>query len=203
MCGSNEKAGIVATQGRNNKIFDNFKKNPSIYKQALGVCIGGCACAPVLAAAGLPGRLGPLRLLEELPKDGLELAEDDGGDLEVALQSLCPQPEVLWQARHVDPLSHLREELDKTGGWWDGWRAGRGGYDNITRMLNVIVITVVSNLSLAVRRILVRETQLPSIRPLPTVGVEPFLQAAYREQANQCTTSPCAHACTNTHTNSE
>jgi len=28
------------------------------------------------------------------------------------------------------------------------------------------------------RRILVRETQFPSIRPFPTVGVEPFLQAA-------------------------
>lgn len=154
----------------------------------------------MLAAAGLPGRLGPLRLLEELLEDGLELAEDDGGDLEVALQPLCPHPEVLRQARHVDPLSHLREELDETGGRWDGWRAGRGGYDDITRMLNVIVVIVVSNLSLAVRRILVRETQLPSIRPLPTVGVEPFLQAAYSEQANQWTTSPCAHARTNRQT---
>lgn len=59
-----------------------------------------------------------------------------------------------------------------------------------------------SNLSLAVRRILVRETQLPSIRPLPTVGVEPFLQAAYSEQANQWTTSPCTHenTCRDTHT---
>lgn len=55
-----------------------------------------------------------------------------------------------------------------------------------------------SNLSFAVRRILVRETQLPSIRPLPTVGVEPFLQAAYSEQANQWITSPCAHAHTQT-----
>lgn len=40
-------------------------------------------------------------------------------------------------------------------------------------------------LSFAERRILVRETQLPSITPRPTVGMELFLQAAYREQASQ------------------
>lgn len=42
-----------------------------------------------------------------------------------------------------------------------------------------------THLSLEDLRILVKDTQLPSIRPLPTVGVEPFLQAAYREQASQ------------------
>lgn len=54
----------------------------------------------------------------------------------------------------------------------------------------------VTDLSLAVRRILVRETQFPSINPLPTVGVDPFLQAAYSEQANQWTTSPCTKTAT-------
>lgn len=62
----------------------------------VSVCL--CACAPVFAAAGLPWQLGPLRHLKELSEDGLELAEDDSGDLKVALQPLCPQPEVLWQA---------------------------------------------------------------------------------------------------------
>lgn len=53
-----------------------------------------------------------------------------------------------------------------------------------------------TDLSLEVRRILVRETQFPSINPLPTVGVDPFLQAAYSEQANQWTTSPCTNTTT-------
>lgn len=52
---------------------------------------------------------------------------------------------------------------------------------------------LVTDLSLEERRILVRETQFPSISPLPTVGVDPFLQAAYSEQASQWTTSPCRH----------
>lgn len=60
--------------------------------------LGLCACVPVLAAAGLSRWFGPLRLLEELAEDGLEFAEDDGGDLKVALEPISPQPEVLWQA---------------------------------------------------------------------------------------------------------
>ncbi|PWA13885.1 hypothetical protein CCH79_00019205 [Gambusia affinis] len=54
-----------------------------------------------------------------------------------------------------------------------------------------------SDLSLAQRRILVSETQFPSISPFPTVGVEPFLQAAYSAQASQWTTSPWRHSSRN------
>lgn len=63
--------------------------------------------------------------------------------------------------------------------------------------LSGAVEPTVTDLSLEVRRILVRETQFPSINPLPTVGVDPFLQAAYNEQANQWTTSPCTNTTTN------
>lgn len=50
---------------------------------------------PLLAVSGQPGGLVPLRLLEELPEHWLELAEDDSGDLKVALQSVGPESEVL------------------------------------------------------------------------------------------------------------
>lgn len=70
---------------------------------------------PVLPAAWLPWRLPSLRVLEHVHEDGLELEEDDGGDLEVALQPLHSQPEVLREVGHVGPLPHLGEELDQTG----------------------------------------------------------------------------------------
>lgn len=66
-------------------------------------------------AARLPWRLSSLRVLEHVHEDGLELAEDDGGDLEVALQAVHTLPEVLRQVGHVGPLPHLGEELDETG----------------------------------------------------------------------------------------
>lgn len=75
---------------------------------------------PVFPAAWLPWRLTPLWILKHVHEDGLKLAEDHCGNLEVALQPLHAQPEVLRQVGHVDPLPHFREELDKTG------RTGRG-----------------------------------------------------------------------------
>lgn len=69
---------------------------------------------PVFPAALLPRWLPPLWILKHVHEDGLKLAEDHRGDLEVTLQPLHAQPEVLRQAGHVDPLPHLREELDET-----------------------------------------------------------------------------------------
>lgn len=74
-----------------------------------------CVCVvPVLPAARLPRRLASLWILKHVHEDGLKLAEDHCGNLEVSLQPLHAQPEVLRQVGHVDPLSHLREELDQT-----------------------------------------------------------------------------------------
>lgn len=68
--------------------------------------VGGVTGQPsVLPAAGLAWRRG--RSLkarwaaEHGGKDGLELAEDDGGNLKVALQTLHSQAEVLAQIGHV------------------------------------------------------------------------------------------------------
>ena len=73
----------------------------------------------MLPAAWLSRRLPPLRVLKHVHEDGLKLAEDDGRDLEVPLESIHAQPEVLREARHVGPLPHLREELDQTEGGGD------------------------------------------------------------------------------------
>lgn len=81
------------------------------------MCLG---VVPVFPAARLPWRLAPLRILKHVHEDGLKLAENHSGNLEVALQPLHAQPEVLTQVGHVNPLPHLREELDQTG------RVGKG-----------------------------------------------------------------------------
>ena len=70
---------------------------------------------PVFPAARLPWRLTTLRILKHVHEDGLELAEDDSGNLKVALQPLHAQPEVLREVGHVSPLPHLGEELDQAG----------------------------------------------------------------------------------------
>lgn len=145
-----------------------------------------CVCVvPVLPAARLPRRLPPLRVLKHVHENGLKLAEDDGGDLEVALQPVHPQPEVLRQVRHVGPLPHLGEELDQTV-----TETEPSPEVNPRLLGSGSAEATASDLSLEQRRILVSDTQFPSISPFPTVGVEPFLQAAYSEQASQWTTTP-------------
>lgn len=80
----------------------------------MSVCV--CVCVmPVFPAAWLARRLASLGVLKHVHEDGLELAEDHGGHLKVALQPLHAQPEVLREVGHVGPLPHLREELDQTG----------------------------------------------------------------------------------------
>lgn len=128
MCVSSFKAGsvcvVIRTKLRQilNLTRTKRKKDKWTKSKLCGnLSINVCVCVvPVFPAARLPWRLASLWILKHVHEDGLKLAEDHRGNLEVALQPLYAQPEVLRQVGHVDPLPHLREELDQTG------RTGRG-----------------------------------------------------------------------------
>ena len=84
----------------------------------------------------------------------------------------------------------LNQTLKSSNSWLV---SGSHAFEFATHCLYLAVgedVCCIVYLSFAVRRILVSETQFPSIRPRPTVGTELFLHAAYSEHASQWTTSP-------------
>lgn len=54
------------------------------------------------------------RIFEDFQKNWLVLFENNGGDVEVPLQEFHFLSEVCCSVRHVQPLLHLAEELNKT-----------------------------------------------------------------------------------------
>lgn len=163
-------------------------------------------------AAARQARRFTLWILKHVQKYRLEFTENHSWHFEIPLQPTDAVAKILREIRHVGPFLHLAEELDQTKRKQihiftsDKKISYVAKYDfmplQITCQHTYILLygwklqhkmmcaSTILYLSFEERSILVRETQLPSITPRPTVGMELFLHAAYREQASQCTTSP-------------